>query len=446
MSATAAAAALAATAATPGRGSTAYGGTAFSPLVAAPAVLERPRHRDEGMEPGRSGSHSAVRGLEVRGRASNVTSNTSLQHGFSEHKTTAGPFLATGPSWATCFVETLEFGKNVLEEWVMRDDRAGADDFREWRSKCGPGPSRGRCEPLAPAASDEVTCLQCLVRAGDMALGALTAPSARAAHPDQPVGWGKAVEGPAVLPKGPERESGEQLFWRCLTFLEDASEAWTAHDELCWQAHLARTMRHLGLSWFMAECIDHLKQYVSESVAAQVCSLLWMEGGGVRLCLPASPAFVRPRWGGWGFRTDNCIEGLFNSALGWYLGADVSEKEVSKIMDVVTQGGRHGILAENVLSPEVLWGLNTLDTPLSETNFRETVASALGCDSDSLPGATQFCAALRDRMLQDLFVAEQGVLLGVDQSGQDRGQYAEGRQAIIPSEVTCILAPGPWPP
>ena len=316
----------------------------------------------------------------------------------------------------------------------------------EWRSKCGPGPSRGRCELLAPAASDEVTCLQCLVRVGDMALGALTAPSARAAHPDQPVGWGKAVEGPAVLPKGPERESGEQLFWRCLRFLEDASEAWTAHDELCWQAHLARTMRHLGLSWFMAECIDHLKQYVSESVAAQVCSLLWMEGGGVRLCLPASPAFVRPRWGGWGFRTDNCIEGLFNSALGWYLGADVSEKEVSKIMDVVTQGGRHGILAENVLSPEVLWGLNTLDTPLSETNFRETVASALGCDSDSLPGATQFCAALRDRMLQDLFVAEQGVLLGVDQSGQDRGQYAEGRQAIIPSEVTCILAPGPWPP
>ena len=131
-----------------------------------------------------------------------------------------------------------------------------------------------------------------------------------------------AVHGPAPPRECPDRWSAEQLFWRSLELSEEASEAWTSHDELCWQARLARTMRWLGLRWFMAECVEHLRQYVSASVAALVCSLLWMEGGDRRRWLPAPRPGVRPEEVfDWGFRTDRYIDGLCDSALECYYDA-----------------------------------------------------------------------------------------------------------------------------
>lgn len=104
--------------------------------------------------------------------------------------------------------------------------------------------------------------------------------------------WPRVLDDPADPPETPEDRpaSAEELFWRYIRFADDETPgAWTEYDELCRQAHLAQTYRHLGLPWFMKTCVDNLRFYVPEKVAAQVCSLLWMEGGGTRLWLPAPP-------------------------------------------------------------------------------------------------------------------------------------------------------------
>jgi len=74
-----------------------------------------------------------------------------------------------GPPWATCVVEYIENGRNMLEEWVMRGDAANVDAFRSWR-ECNLESANVRCEPTPPRASEQLTCIECVRHAGSSLL------------------------------------------------------------------------------------------------------------------------------------------------------------------------------------------------------------------------------------------------------------------------------------
>lgn len=76
-------------------------------------------------------------------------------------KTPNLPLAALGPPWTSCIVESWEAGRNVLEEWIMRDERSSIRSFRAWRQS-GPDPVSMRCEPVLASDTEEVTCLECI--------------------------------------------------------------------------------------------------------------------------------------------------------------------------------------------------------------------------------------------------------------------------------------------
>jgi hypothetical protein len=58
---------------------------------------------------------------------------------------------------------------------------------------------------------------------------------------------------------------------------------------------------------------------------------------------------------------------------------------------------------------DVLWGLNSGKSPLSQEVFEGIIRDTLNTlGSDCLPGSRQYCKALRDHQLENIFVAERG--------------------------------------
>lgn len=73
-----------------------------------------------------------------------------------------------GPAWASCFVEYGE-DHNVLEEWLLRGNKADVAAFRTWRkSAVGLSSTMSfRCLDSSPLVVDnDVACLECLTTAG----------------------------------------------------------------------------------------------------------------------------------------------------------------------------------------------------------------------------------------------------------------------------------------
>jgi len=88
----------------------------------------------------------------------NVTAETAPLRGIVAGHTT----VLQGPPCSTCFVETEETGRPVLEEWLLRGDASNVVRFRNWRLQSGSGPMKVRCEDAAVRAEDEVLCIECL--------------------------------------------------------------------------------------------------------------------------------------------------------------------------------------------------------------------------------------------------------------------------------------------
>lgn len=71
------------------------------------------------------------------------------------------PGTTLGPSLASCFVESWESSREVLEEWYLKDEPRSIRTFRHWRQHSD-GPVNIRCEAVPPIDLNEVTCLECL--------------------------------------------------------------------------------------------------------------------------------------------------------------------------------------------------------------------------------------------------------------------------------------------
>ena len=92
---------------------------------------------------------------------------------------------------------------------------------------------------------------------------------------------------------------------------------------------------------------------------------------------------------------------------------DLSQKEFAKRqLDAAArlQDPAPSAARASVLEPSVLWGLNSVDSPLSEGALHEAVRASCGPGKSQagLPGARTYCKTLREELLARLFVSEQG--------------------------------------
>jgi len=128
----------------------------FAAVTTRLQVLERASARADGapLPDTEKAGHRSVLGHTRQ----NVTTETaSLQGMVAKHAS-----VLQGPPWSTCFVETEETGRPVLEEWLLRGDASNVVRFRNWRLQSGSGPMKVRCEDAAVRAEDEVLCIECL--------------------------------------------------------------------------------------------------------------------------------------------------------------------------------------------------------------------------------------------------------------------------------------------
>eukprot|EP00442_Polarella_glacialis_P028427 CAMPEP_0115094488 /NCGR_PEP_ID=MMETSP0227-20121206/28392_1 /TAXON_ID=89957 /ORGANISM="Polarella glacialis, Strain CCMP 1383" /LENGTH=217 /DNA_ID=CAMNT_0002487509 /DNA_START=191 /DNA_END=844 /DNA_ORIENTATION=+ len=79
----------------------------------------------------------------------------------SGQRSIPGRLIAMGPPFAACFVETWEQSRNVLEEWLMLDERQSVGAFRDWRQHSS-SPVSVRCESMPPEEFQDGECLECV--------------------------------------------------------------------------------------------------------------------------------------------------------------------------------------------------------------------------------------------------------------------------------------------
>jgi hypothetical protein len=130
-------------------------------VLTHPAIREHPRAFEEkGAKPSVDEAiQEAMSELMMKMRDHPLQSEANYQ------RVLPGPGVTQGPPMSTCSVEYQDGGRNVLEQWTMRGERETVNAFRSFRSNTQ-GSAKNlamKCEDAAPAASDDVTCLECIV-------------------------------------------------------------------------------------------------------------------------------------------------------------------------------------------------------------------------------------------------------------------------------------------
>mmetsp|Transcript_102043 Transcript_102043/g.284047 ORF Transcript_102043/g.284047 Transcript_102043/m.284047 type:complete len:233 (+) Transcript_102043:120-818(+) len=155
----------------------------FAFSMAGPAVLDRPDAERDGGRRAKGADHPEERaeGGAERMAEPEATSNSTMElEGGKPDDSALG--VAQGPPWANCFVEYVEAGRPVLEEWLLQGEPESIAAFRAWRghgtgAPRGPAPASIRCAPTSLRPGEEVLCLECLSHSGAFA----SAPAGRGA-------------------------------------------------------------------------------------------------------------------------------------------------------------------------------------------------------------------------------------------------------------------------
>jgi len=128
----------------------------FAAAATRPQVSERASVRAD------DASLHDVKGVAHQSLLGHRNPNATTETAFGQGMVARHAGVLQGPPWNTCFVETVETGRSVLEEWLLRGDASNIATFRNWRLGTGSSPMQVRCGDAAVRAEDEVLCIQCL--------------------------------------------------------------------------------------------------------------------------------------------------------------------------------------------------------------------------------------------------------------------------------------------